>query len=32
MMISVPTTLEQLITAVQQLQPEERAIVAQTMR
>ena len=31
MMISVPITLEQLIMAVQQLQPEERAIVAQAL-
>ena len=31
MMISVPITLEQLITAVQQLQPEERAMVAQAL-
>ncbi len=31
MMISVPITLEQLIAVVQQLQPAERAIVAQEL-
>lgn len=30
-MISIPITLEQLIAAVQQLQPEERAKVAQAL-
>jgi hypothetical protein len=30
-MISVPITLEQLIQAVQQLQPDERAQVAQAL-
>jgi hypothetical protein len=30
-MISVPITLEQLIMAVEQLQPQERAIVAQAL-
>ncbi|MEM1370185.1 MAG: hypothetical protein AAGG02_19720 [Cyanobacteria bacterium P01_H01_bin.15] len=30
-MISVPVTLEQLIQAVQQLQPEERALVAEAL-
>ncbi|BAY48110.1 hypothetical protein SAMD00079811_57290 [Scytonema sp. HK-05] len=30
-MISIPITLEQLITAVQQLQPEERAQVARAL-
>ncbi len=30
-MISVPITLEQLIAVVQQLQPAERAIVAQEL-
>ena len=31
MIISVPITLEQLITAVEQLRPQERAIVAQAL-
>jgi hypothetical protein len=30
-MISIPITLEQLITAVQQLQPDERAQVARAL-
>ncbi|MCC5656020.1 hypothetical protein LC608_03270 [Nostoc sp. XA010] len=30
-MVSIPITLEQLITAVQQLQPEERAEVARAL-
>lgn len=30
-MVSIPITLEQLITAVQQLQPEERAEVCQSV-
>jgi len=30
-MISIPITLEQLITAVEQLQPEERAQIADTL-
>lgn len=30
-MISIPITLEQLITAVQQLQPDERAQVAKAL-
>jgi len=30
-MISVPVTLEQLITAIKQLQPDERAQIAQVL-
>jgi hypothetical protein len=30
-MISVPITLEQLITAIKQLQPDERAQIAQVL-
>lgn len=30
-MVSIPITLEQLITAVQQLQPDERAQVARAL-
>ena len=30
-MVSIPITLEQLITAVQQLQPDERAKVARAL-
>ncbi len=30
-MVSIPITLEHLITAVQQLQPDERAKVARTL-
>lgn len=30
-MVSIPITLEQLITAVQQLQPDERILVARAL-